>query len=164
MNIQPNAQTPGPIAPDTEDGTLIRDENGRGSVVSQGSEWHGSSVEGIANARLLASAYTCFDKAGRDLGIDASVLAESIDLAGLIGTLRSVERGLNDLEDACRRIVGDTGTANLAREKADWCRAALSTLPRETVKPIDPDEGKQIISELGSNPPALHSNAPLPPR
>ncbi len=36
------------------------------------------------NARLLASAYQSFDKAGRELGIDASALAESIDLAELL--------------------------------------------------------------------------------
>lgn len=37
-----------------------------------------------ANARLLASAYTAFDKAGRELGIDAAELAERLDVAELI--------------------------------------------------------------------------------
>lgn len=37
-----------------------------------------------ANARLLAASYNAFDKAARELGVDATELAERIDLAALI--------------------------------------------------------------------------------
>lgn len=37
-----------------------------------------------ANARLFAAAYTSYDKAGRELGVDATELAKTIDLAALI--------------------------------------------------------------------------------
>lgn len=43
-----------------------------------------------ANARLLAAAYTAFDTAGRNLGIDAAELAERIDLAALIQTAGTI--------------------------------------------------------------------------
>lgn len=36
------------------------------------------------NARLLAASFNAFDKAGRELGIDAAELAEKLDLAALI--------------------------------------------------------------------------------
>ena len=42
--------------------------------------------------------------------------------------LECIERGLMDLEDVCRRIVKDTGAANLTREKLDWVRTALCNL------------------------------------
>lgn len=38
----------------------------------------------IPTAALLAAAYTSYDKAGRELGIDATNLARSLDLAALI--------------------------------------------------------------------------------
>lgn len=41
----------------------------------------------LANAQLLAAAYTAFDKAGRELGIDATKLANNIDLAAMILSL-----------------------------------------------------------------------------
>lgn len=44
----------------------------------------------VPSACLLAAAYSAFDKAGRELGIDAAELAESIDLAALILAAREV--------------------------------------------------------------------------
>jgi hypothetical protein len=43
-----------------------------------------------ANARLLTAGYNAFDKAGRALGVDATELAEAIDLAALVTAAREV--------------------------------------------------------------------------
>lgn len=40
-------------------------------------------------AALLAAAYTSYDKAGRELGIDATELAQSVDLAALIRMVKT---------------------------------------------------------------------------
>lgn len=50
-------------------------------------------AQGLATARLLAASYTAFDKAGRELGIDASALAKGINLTEMIKEIASV-RGL----------------------------------------------------------------------
>jgi len=40
-----------------------------------------------ANTALLAAAYTAFDKAGRELGIDAAELARTLDIAAVFQVL-----------------------------------------------------------------------------
>jgi hypothetical protein len=90
MKTQPNAQTPGPLAatnytdnggnewtvnPQRRDG-----QAGRILAVLNGAD----SDRNALDARLLALAYTAFDKSGRELGVDAAILAERIDLAALI--------------------------------------------------------------------------------
>lgn len=47
-----------------------------------------------ANAALLAAAYTSYDKAGRELGIDALALAQSVDLASVIRALKSAKQAI----------------------------------------------------------------------
>lgn len=42
-----------------------------------------------ANRNLLAAAYSAFDKAGRELGVDATVLAQTIDLVRLVRVSRN---------------------------------------------------------------------------
>ncbi len=54
---------------------------------------------------------------------DASLIEAAPEM---LRTLRQLERGLDTLEEMCRTVVKDTGTANLAREKADWCRNAIA--------------------------------------
>ncbi len=81
------------------------------------------------DAPLIASSYTLVDKAARSLNVDASELAESIDLAGLIRAARQV------LDHVDNGIPFDGTPRNRERASVDALRAALSSLPRETVKP-----------------------------
>lgn len=69
------------------------------------------------DARLLASAYTAFDRAGRALGIDAAELAESVDLAGLIQAAHHLLTNAESVSSGQR----PNGTTSL--------RAELSVLP-----------------------------------
>ncbi len=41
-------------------------------------------INAPASHALLVAAYTAYDKAGRELGIDATALAQSVDLAEVI--------------------------------------------------------------------------------
>jgi hypothetical protein len=53
-----------------------------------------NSVSREEDAELLAAAYTAFDRAGRELGIDAATLARSVDLVGIlrfISTIKDME-------------------------------------------------------------------------
>lgn len=90
-----NAQTPGPLTPrrshEDHDGPLFDLEpgetrpitrlySGRVSVVS----CHDLATIRDEDAALLANAYTAFDHAGRELGVDAAELAASVDLAEVI--------------------------------------------------------------------------------
>ncbi len=45
-----------------------------------------------ATSRLLAAAYNAFDKAGRQLGIDAAELAELLDIAETVRCLTNIAR------------------------------------------------------------------------
>ncbi len=93
-------------------------------------------AEQDANARLLAAGFNAFDKAGRELGIDAAALAESIDLAGLIRATQGFERA-----ERIRQSVGMGGSHNPRNddvyeraheahtEALATMRAALSKLP-----------------------------------
>lgn len=91
---QINAQTPGPLFV------------GRGErIQTKAAPWNGRILADMthnahpetrttkAEARLFAAAYTAFDKAGRELGLDAATLAESIDLAALIRAAQLVRNG-----------------------------------------------------------------------
>lgn len=52
-----------------------------------------------SNARLLAAAYTAFDRAGRTLNVDAAILAESIDVAALVCAARDAIALMRQLSD-----------------------------------------------------------------
>ncbi len=104
-----NQQTPGPlVAIDTLLVASVPTDHGTTcAVVAEGVRndraWRyacdPASFENIANARLLAAGYTAFDKAGRQLGIDAAELAESIDLVAAFHALeliRSLARMIKD--------------------------------------------------------------------
>ncbi len=43
-----------------------------------------------ANAELLAASYSAFDKAGREMGVDATELAKTLDVAAVIRAAREV--------------------------------------------------------------------------
>lgn len=99
-----NTQTPGPIRPSSRDryihlfATLPR---GNYAIADANiNDWDTqnpiiSAEQAEANAALLASSYSAFDKAGRELGIDACELAESLDLAALI---RAAKEVVNELD------------------------------------------------------------------
>lgn len=86
-----NTQTPGPLESDCG---LIwpPDMTQPAAGVARAAFEFGSGFEPSeqerATARLLAASYNAFDKAGRELGIDAAELAERIDLAALIRAAR----------------------------------------------------------------------------
>lgn len=104
----PNAQTPGPVAvcpsvgvPGWEDAVCtLRSSAGYVGEVDNGN----TPAEAKANARLLAAAYTMADRAGRELGIDAAQLCESLDLAALIRLAQKVESGGRVLSDMAANI------------------------------------------------------------
>lgn len=104
-----NQQTPGPVV-------------SRGKWVVVSSVGNHTSILGWTkdksnrDARLLAVAYTAFDKAGRTLGIDAADLAERIDLVGMLSALE-------DLLHQCEYLGApedhpDMGAARAAIAKA----------------------------------------------
>lgn len=81
-----NSQTPGPLHA-TEVGVTMQDalrapDNTNVAMVNNTSK--GRKMPRGANARLLAAAYNAFDRAGRELGVDAASLAQKIDLVTLI--------------------------------------------------------------------------------
>lgn len=98
--MNPNSQTPGPL----NAVSLDREPRIYAPIPSRGNyavadvhvnDWDQqnpiiSRDQAEANARLLAASYTCLDKAGRALGVDAAELAESLDLAALIQAAREV--------------------------------------------------------------------------
>ncbi len=92
-----NAQIPGPLHVAVGGRTALFDANqnevafcatygaGFGPMGCQ-FPWHFAAE----NARLLAAGYNAFDRAGRELGIDAAALAGKIDLARLIRAARDL--------------------------------------------------------------------------
>lgn len=76
------------------------------------------------NAALFAAAYTSFDKAGRELGIDATKLAESIDMPSLINTLRALINLTDNVKSPYTRR-----NLNLIIESA---KREISRLPKRT--------------------------------
>lgn len=89
-----NRQTAGPL---TEQAGILVGADTR-TIVGEGCGPAGliRGPERRANAALLAASYTSYDKAGRELGVDATKLAESVDLAALIRTARDM---LADADD-----------------------------------------------------------------
>ncbi len=86
---QPNAQPPGPLlAAGPLPVTLIIRDGRRKRL--QCDLHSGTAVELSAAGRLIGTAYTSYDKAGRALGIDAADLAGRLDLVALIRAARAV--------------------------------------------------------------------------
>lgn len=83
-----NNQTPGPVTPsfNGSDDTRLFAESVADSprAVAKINMPVNRALESCSTAQLLAASYTAFDRAGRELGIDATELAESIDLAEVI--------------------------------------------------------------------------------
>ncbi len=76
-------------------------------------------------AALLAASYTSYDKAGRELGVDATKLAQTVDLAGLIKIAQNV---------ANQGFVGGCSPQSMLRgihDMQDRLRAVLAKLPRD---------------------------------
>jgi hypothetical protein len=89
-----NTQTPGPLTVAALSGKITA--GGMTIAASYDLRHDSHGKEEHANRRLLAASYTAFDRAGRELGIDAVDLAERIDLAALI-------RAARELLDAAER-------------------------------------------------------------
>jgi len=87
---QINCQTIGPAWVD-DDGCIA---TGSGDDYQTIAEVYGPNAiarksEKHANKHLIAASYTAFDKAGRELGIDAAALAQTLDIEALIVCLRA---------------------------------------------------------------------------
>ncbi len=66
-----------------------------GADVLHVAEWLKFASQGISTARLARHAYTSYDAAGRALGIDATTLAQTLDLAALVRALHRLSVGLS---------------------------------------------------------------------
>lgn len=104
MKTKPiNQQTQGPVTFDavSMDGYPVQVLGGKqGRYIGEVCTRHLTTdpTQDEANARLLASSYSSFDRAARALNVDAAELAEGIDLAGLI-------RSLQDMVDAGGYVI-----------------------------------------------------------
>lgn len=92
-----NAQTVGPLTQESDDPTTFSGMEAWGktfALIARAQHPVKSTYVGFtlieSDARLLASSYTAFDRAGRSLGIDAAELAEKIDIAALVLFVRSL--------------------------------------------------------------------------
>ena len=81
------------------------------------------------DAALVAAAYTAFDKAGRELGIDATALASRINLVELI-------RAAHEAGGVLMNKVPDTEERRAAYRRLN---AVLSALPEIEISTIFPD-------------------------
>lgn len=80
-----NSQTPGPLAHHKAKigilpGHTIETANGLSILAFV----YGINNDDTGNAALFTAAYTAFDRAGRELGLDATELAKSLDVAALV--------------------------------------------------------------------------------
>ena len=77
-----NKQTPGPVI------VGKRSVKWGGQPIKAAQDYIATTNPGLlaaeANAALLAASYSSFDKAGRELGVDATKLARFVDIAELI--------------------------------------------------------------------------------
>ncbi len=83
-----NQQVPGPLVAGWhgEFDACMTD----GADVLHVAEWLKFASQGVATAQLARHAYTAFDKAGRELGVDATAFAQSLDIAALVRAARSL--------------------------------------------------------------------------
>ena len=96
-----NAQTEGPLAYSTYLAShLFYGPASRCYVVMDTPQPHGmSEEEWNANRRLHLAARNVFDRAGRELGIDAAELAEKLDLVALIRAAIDAQESLGRMPD-----------------------------------------------------------------
>lgn len=92
----PNAQTLAPLTFSRNQGCRML--HGNGLQIAHTTGLHDDLAD-KANARLLAAAYTAFDRAGRTLNVDAAILAESIDVATLVCAARDAIALMRQLSD-----------------------------------------------------------------
>lgn len=124
-----NKHTPGPARffggeLDSPDGTIIAQVTGPNRLDRR--------EEKEANKLLLQNAFNAFDKAGRELGIDAAELAGSIDLAQLI-------RCASQLRKMVSNVLTDE---QLDRPQLGGARAKCAKTIRETLEPFDANFSK----------------------
>jgi hypothetical protein len=74
--------------------------------------------------KLFAASYTAFDRAGRDLGVDATQLATSLDLGALI---RTAEDLLADAERMDKRLLAGQPDPGCGKGTVTRMRAALKS-------------------------------------
>ncbi len=130
-----NAQTPGPLrfarSHEDQNGPLFELEPGETKPIKRLYAANGAAVVAChdlatidePDARLLAAAYTAFDKAGRELGIDAATLAERIDLADVICFALDYAKLHTDVH--ARQEVGRPDQARAARLSLDNIAAMM---------------------------------------
>lgn len=84
-----NDQTPGPVK--IAGSYITRDVDGKTGHRLAWVMTDGPYEQTAPTAALLAAAYTSYDKAGRELGVDATLLAQTIDIVALVRLARRVQ-------------------------------------------------------------------------
>jgi hypothetical protein len=93
-------------------------------IYDAGSTFCVAHVSSKADANLLAAAYNAFDKAGRELGVDAATLAAQIDIAAILTALREMVIANHGLP------MRPTDEADpVCRVALECAQAALATVP-----------------------------------
>lgn len=127
-----NHQTPGPIAvKGTSRGLFaaptIRNPDG----LIAATRFLGSGIdaqeEHWANAELLAASYTSFDKAGRELGVDAVELARSLDIATLIRERDQAREALQACQVFITPLARRQNWNEYKEDAADRIRSIIGT-------------------------------------
>ena len=93
-----NQQTPGPLEsvernPSSEASTyftLAEAKNPFRTIAA--TTYFGDVYTGKPNSSLLCAGYNAFDKAGRQLGVDATELAKTLDIGGVVDLLDLLSR------------------------------------------------------------------------
>jgi hypothetical protein len=84
--------------------------------------------ESRANARLLAAAYNAFDSAAKRLGVNAVLLAEGLQRAGIADLISALEQAREHIDGEIDVVDGDYGVPapNKAMSLAQEIDAALA--------------------------------------
>lgn len=129
-SVSLNSQMEGPLnvsSRETDGDLTIR--NSEGFIVAVVNQYAAKFKDkrDERNARLLATSYTAFDKAGRALGVDAAELAEQIDLPALILASQNL-----------RAMVGNVLTdSQLDIPQLGGARAKCARTIRDALEPLD---------------------------
>ncbi len=123
MNATPsslNAQDAGPLHVGHERTDCLYAPDGQAVFETLLNDWNTENpritrAQRAANARLGAAAYSAFDKAGRELGVDATELATALNILRVINELRRL--------------------ASFPSASGTMARAIISTLPAPLNEP-----------------------------
>lgn len=108
-----NIQSKGPITADKDLLWLPDMESALAGIRPQSFEYASGFIpteQQKANAALLAASYSAFDKAGREMNIDAVTMARKIDIRNLIKLAHKAAKVINeriDTEDKDWKVANE---------------------------------------------------------